>query len=797
MSGIGPDWNSTQGGYLDLEKQSFDVWALIRRRKWLILFMLAVGLGIGFLYHEKATRIYETYAQVLVTKRGHDDKSPLQQLDPSIGYEESIPTHAQLIKAPLIVASAVEKFRLHELTSFQGVQPHNVAGEIISNLDAGRAGGRDATDSRILQINYRSKNVVDAMTVVKALIRSYQDFLGETYQSVSDENIRLMTEAKDELGAELKKKRDELRKFSKEAPSGIAIGDDRINAAETTKLKIQEARQALNTRRGQRRAMIKTIESSRQENRPVDAILLLIEEYRKADGLSSGSEAKTFTDVLFPLLLEHEQLTAQYGPKHPRVAELEHKINMVNQHLEANRLNAAAAELSRKTPEQFIDTILESLRLDVAKLENEDREMAEEQARAEKEAQYLQDFQMQYKVLNDEIRSTEQLNQLVLDRFKQIDLVKDTGGFKTVMITPPESARQVEPVWWRILSMTGFIGLALGFGLAYLVDMADKSFRNPEEVRHELGVPILGHLPVIVNESRRSKKKDAVPSTVDPMVCTHHRPKSTYSEAYRAVRTALNFGIRGEGHKVIQVTSPDPGDGKSTLSANLAVCMAQSGRRVLLVDADFRRPRVHRMFGAEPGVGMSAVIKGSADLSECVIPTEVDNLFLLPCGPRPSNPSELLSSTRFSELIHVLREQYDIVIIDTPPVLAVTDPCVVAPRVDGVVLLIRITKHVRPHAKRALESLESLGANLIGIVVNGVGGNRPGMGYGFGSQYGYRYATNSGYYDSYSYNYGGYHHYYDDGSETPTEEQVMRREAEAAARRAAEMEAEAEREADA
>jgi Mrp family chromosome partitioning ATPase len=119
-----------------------------------------------------------------------------------------------------------------------------------------------------------------------------------------------------------------------------------------------------------------------------------------------------------------------------------------------------------------------------------------------------------------------------------------------------------------------------------------------------------------------------------------------------------------------------------------------------------------------------------------------------------------------------LREQYDIVLIDTPPVLAVTDPCVVAPRVDGVVLLIRITKHVRPHAKRALESLESLGANLIGLVVNGVGGNRPGMGYGFGSQYGSRYANNSGYYDSYTYNYGGYHEYYEDDGESPGEVQM-------------------------
>jgi succinoglycan biosynthesis transport protein ExoP len=771
---VGSDWNPAAGAYVDLEKQSLDIWALILRRKWLIVFMLGAGLALGYLYYQKATPVYETAAQVLVTNRQTDAKSPLNPMNIGMGYEDDLLNHAMLIKAPVIVQQAVEKYRLNELTSFANVQAQNVATKIIGDLDAIRAGGPQALNSRILQIKYRSTNVVDAMTVVKAIIRSYQDFLGETYQSVSDDTVRLMTEAKDELGAELKKKRDELRKFIKEAPGGTDRGEGQLTNAEKTKEAIETKRQGLDSRRAELRALLKTVETAQAEGRPIDAVLQHIEDYRKTDKPQDGAE-KSFTDVLFPLLLEHQQLSTQYGPSHPRVKEAELKIAMVQQHIEALRLNSAPTNDTRKTPEQLIATILESARLDLVRLENIDKEFAEQQARAEKDAQYMQDFRTQFKVLNDEIKSIEDLNKLVLDRFKQINLVRDAGGITTRMVAPPDFAWQVEPKILNILSVAGFIGLAIGMGLAYLVDMADKSFRNPEEVRHELGVPILGHLPVIEQEGRKKKKKTTdLPSSVADIVCTHHRPKTTYSEAYRAVRTALNFGIRGEGHKVIQVTSPDPGDGKSTLSANLAVCMAQSGRRVLLVDADFRRPRVHRLFGIDAGVGMSAVIKGTADLPEVVVPTEIDNLFILPCGPRPSNPSELLSSTRFSELIHVLREQYDIVIIDTPPVLAVTDPCVVAPRVDGVVLLIRITKHVRPHAKRALESLESLGANLIGIVVNGVGGHRPGMGYGFGSQYGYRYATNSGYYDSYSYNYGGYHHYYDDGGETPTEEQVLR-----------------------
>lgn len=768
---VGADWNQATAGYVDLEKNSLDIWALVRRRKWLILFMLAAGLALGYLYYEKATRIYETQAQVLVTERRTVSESPLGNVANEPGYGR-LTNHIQLIRSPVVVQRAVEKFRLNELTSFQGMQPQNVAAKIISDLESIRAGGREAVDTDIMLISYRSTNYVDAMTVLKAIIRSYQDFLGEAYQSANDDFVRLMTLARDDLDTELKKKNAELRRFSKEAPEGLPdIGVTSTAALDRDKIKAE--RQTLNEQRAKIRATIKTIEAAQQEGRPIDSLILAIEDYRKSDGGQAAKQVQSFTDILFPLYLELQQLTAQFGPQHPKVKEMELKLELVQRHIDDQRLADVNLRSNQaKTPEQFIATVLETLKIDSLKLDNQDIELASQQDKAAKEAQYLQDFQTQRKVLDSEIKRTEELYQSVVERLTKINLMKDAGGITTKTVAPPDGAAQVEPNIWKVLSVSGFVGLALGMGLAYLVDLADKSFRNPEEVRHELGVPILGHLPVIVTESRR-RKKDAPQSPIGDIVCTFHRPKSTYSEAYRAVRTALNFGIRGEGHKVIQVTSPDPGDGKSTLSANLAVCMAQSGRRVLLVDADFRRPRVHRLFGAEPGVGLSAVIKGTADLPEAIVPTDVDNLFLLPCGPRPSNPSELLSSTRFSELVHVLREQYDIVIIDTPPVLAVTDPCVVAPRVDGVVLLIRITKHVRPHAKRALESLESLGANLIGIVVNGVGGNRPGMGYGFGSQYGYRYATNSGYYDSYSYNYGGYHHYYDD-AETPTEEQVLR-----------------------
>ena len=239
------------------------------------------------------------------------------------------------------------------------------------------------------------------------------------------------------------------------------------------------------------------------------------------------------------------------------------------------------------------------------------------------------------------------------------------------------------------------------------------------------------------------KKFANVQSKLSPTVVTYFAPKSRTTEAYRAIRSALYFSIRGEKHKVIQITSPNPGDGKTTLSVNLAACIAQSGKSVLLIDADFRRPKIHKMLGISNACGMSSVIKGDAELLDAIQSTEIENLWGMPCGPRPDNPAELLTSHRLDELLAILREKYDFVLVDTPPMLAVTDPGTVAPRVDGVLLTIRINKRARSEALRATEMLNSLGANIVGIVVNGVDRK---LGYGY-KKYG------SGGYD-YRYGYG-------------------------------------------
>jgi capsular exopolysaccharide synthesis family protein len=253
-----------------------------------------------------------------------------------------------------------------------------------------------------------------------------------------------------------------------------------------------------------------------------------------------------------------------------------------------------------------------------------------------------------------------------------------------------------------------------------------------------------------------SKLKRVVDS-VDSSVITLHHSRGRIAEAFRSVRTSLFFSSRASELKVIQITSPVPGDGKSTMSANLAVTMAQSGRRVVLIDADLRRPRQHKLFGVESQIGVAQVLSGKAELDDATYSTNVANLWLIPGGTNPRNPSELLSSDRFSELIDVLREKYDMIILDTPPVLAVSDPCAVSAVADGVVITMRLRRNIKPLATRTISLLDGVDAQVLGVVVNGVSTEAAYGGYGYSY-------NSSDYRDSYRYDgprysYGKYGQY--------------------------------------
>ncbi|HVG62887.1 MAG TPA: CpsD/CapB family tyrosine-protein kinase, partial [Hyalangium sp.] len=228
-------------------------------------------------------------------------------------------------------------------------------------------------------------------------------------------------------------------------------------------------------------------------------------------------------------------------------------------------------------------------------------------------------------------------------------------------------------------------------------------------VEERLGLAFLGFVPRVEGKAENPSERD---------LYVHRQPKSSVAECCRAIRTNLLFMSPDKPFKTLVVTSSGPQEGKSTTCIFLGVAMAQSGNRVLLLDTDMRRPRLHKAFGVPNDVGISSLVVGEGSLDKAVKSTEVPNLFVLPCGPIPPNPAELLHTQAFADLLKAAGERFDRIVLDSPPLNAVSDSAVLATRADGVVLVLRAGRTNREAARRALRSLADVQAQMYGAILN-------------------------------------------------------------------------------
>jgi succinoglycan biosynthesis transport protein ExoP len=259
------------------------------------------------------------------------------------------------------------------------------------------------------------------------------------------------------------------------------------------------------------------------------------------------------------------------------------------------------------------------------------------------------------------------------------------------------------------------VGLVTGVGLAFFFEYLDNTIRVPEDIKRHFNIPYLGPVPAM------AMGRDGNPDEENrPEMVTLHNPKSTASESYRGIRTSILFSSAETEPKVILISSAGPQEGKTITAANLAITMAQSENKVIMLDCDMRRPKVHKVFGISRDQGMSNILVGNKDMDGILIHTEIPNLDVIPCGPIPPNPSEMLGSTRMKKLLEMLRKDYSHIIIDSPPITAVTDAVVLAKSTDGVVLVIRANDTAREMIKNGLNQMQAVGANVLGAVLNGV-----------------------------------------------------------------------------
>ena len=255
----------------------------------------------------------------------------------------------------------------------------------------------------------------------------------------------------------------------------------------------------------------------------------------------------------------------------------------------------------------------------------------------------------------------------------------------------------------------------------------DDSIKDPEELER-IGFPILASIPEISSrevesniQSENGNSDDLFEAKqIETRLVTHFDPKSPISESYRTLRTNIQFKNKQTKQHVILVTSSAPKEGKSTTVANLAITMAQMGNKTALIDADLRRPVMHSIFNLKKESGITNYLIGNKDLAEIIKPTFVENLSVIPCGPLPPNPSELLGSEEMARLIKQLKDKFEVILFDSPPVIAVTDAAILSTLVDGVILVIKAHQTHREAIKRAKSLLDNAEARIFGSLLNGV-----------------------------------------------------------------------------
>lgn len=425
---------------------------------------------------------------------------------------------------------------------------------------------------------------------------------------------------------------------------------------------------------------------------------------------------------------QEADLSSRYGEKHPRIENI--------------RQQAASV---RTDYEREIDGVLKTMDKAYQALVDVQKSLEKRAEQEKREAIELSKMEVQYKPLQREAENNNRVFSLITQRQKEIDL---TGLMKTNNVRILDRAvvnkSPVSPQFALNMVVGILLGLLGGIGVAFAIEALDNTLKSQEDVELAIGRPIVGVIPAI-RAADEKKLDESEPALRDRDLSVMRNPKSPAAECCRSLRTNLLFMSPDLPLRTIVVTSPGPQEGKTTTAINLAVTFALAGNRVLLIDTDMRRPRLHRSFGISNKAGLSTAILGGASIREMAVKTEVENLDVVPCGPTPPNPAELIHTEKFARILRECADNYDRVILDSPPTSAVTDPVVLGTMADGVLLVVRANRTTRDAAGHARRQLATANARLIGVVINEVDFGDTGYG-GYYSYYYRTYGRYGGYY---------------------------------------------------
>ncbi len=678
-----------------------DYWRLILKRKWTIVAAFVVVTVLGTIYTLRQQRIYEAVARLNIMPRENAELLPNQNNTNVLSQEDmdalALETQVNVLKANALALQVIRT--MHLGNNGQPAAP----GKPAANLDVSREDAllnsfhanlkvANVPNTRLIELRYTSPDPRLAADVVNTLARAYiEQNVRSRYESTM-EGVEWLQNQLADLQIKVEQSQEKLVKYQKE--HDILGLDEKQNI---TTQKLDELNKELTQAEADRIQKESIFTLARKSG--VD----------KVPG-GQGDLAQKLHDQLVDLHTQEAQMTLQFGPNWPKVIELKTRISEIEKQIRAeNDGNLRKVEMAYAAALQRESMLRAALN------------------RQKQDANTLNESAIEFNLLKRDAESNRQLYENMLAKLKESALA---AGLRSTNIRLVDPARvpsaPAQPNIPRNLAMSLVLGLACGIGLAFILEAVDTTVRTPSDAEVTAALPALGVIPIDAARNARNlliaaPKAIAKTATAGakPGPAVSVRPRSDVAEAYRSLRTSILLSSPAGPPRVLLVTSALPQEGKTTTSANVALTLAQHGKRVLLVDADLRRPGLDKAFGFRATEGLSTVLNGGTPYESVLRQApHQPNLTLLPAGPTTQHPAELLGSSTMVNLVARWRQDYDHVVIDTPPVLSVTDPVLLSVIVDSVVLVVRSGSTNRPALKRASDLLNQVRAPLLGVVVN-------------------------------------------------------------------------------
>jgi succinoglycan biosynthesis transport protein ExoP len=692
---------------------------VLMKRKWTVLACLFTVFSVVAIASLKMTPVYEASGSIAINKPDSGlvnfNNSPTFNLDYFDPTE--LDTEVKILQSDLLALQVVKELALDRRPDFGGKTPTlpsslDLAPDPLqadsartSSLLANFRGNLKVTlfpNTHIVEVHYRSPDKDLAATVVNTLMSTYTE---NNFKSRFDSTMQAsdwLSKQLVDLQMKVETSQEKLVRYQREHE---ILGIDEKQNITTQKLdELNKALTAAESERMDKESVYRLVQSGDVDTIASAATVLdAAGTSQSANGLLEGLRAKE-ADVK----IQAAELSTQFGPSYPKVAQLNNQMKEIDA-----QILLETRKVAGKIRGQYMAALQRETMLHDA-LE-----------RQKQEANKLNESAIQYSILKRDLESYRQLYEGLMEKMKQagVSAGLKSNNFRIVDVARVPTA-PIEPNIPRNLLFAFMLGLTSGVGLAFLLEGLDNTVRTTEQAQMISGLPPLGMIPMGSRSAREgadSKRLVIATSKEAVELVTQVRPQSQMAESYRALRTSLLLSNLGAPPKVIMITSALPQEGKTTTSINCAVVLAQKGIRVLLIDADLRRPSIHKTLGMGPRSGLSNVLTGSATLQQTITRSPVlPNLFILPAGTPPPNPAELLASANMRDVLEELRAQYDHIVVDTPPTLSVTDAVVLSPRADAIVLVIRSGQTTKHALRRSRDVLLQVNAKVSGVLLNAV-----------------------------------------------------------------------------